>query len=147
MTFGVATPITLADTYCGPWNLGDISCARREHATKSIGPAAQRYSFDASAVVPIPVEALKLSPNPANGARSQDVTGTVTLKRPAGMDTNVIIYSDSPNAVVGGPSGRGSQRTISIAKGARSATFKVQTNDNGLKPGDHVTASRSSLSA
>ena len=141
LSFRLATPVTIADTYCGPWHFGDFGCARRYHSTKTIGPASQWFSFDASTVVPIPIESLKLSPNPANGSKSQVVRGTVTLRRPAAMDLHVVIYSDSENAVVGGPSGRGSQRIISIAKGSRTGSFKVQTNDNRLSPGRHTTAS------
>jgi hypothetical protein len=140
LSFNVATPITLVDTYCEPWHAFDVSCARRKHTTKLVGPPSQTYAFDANAVVPIPVEAVLLTPNPANGAKDQEVVGTVVLKRPAAMDTNVIIFSDSPNAAVGAPEGRGSRRTIRIPKGSTTGTFKVQTNDNGLKPGEHVTA-------
>jgi hypothetical protein len=146
LSFNVATPVTIADTYCNGWDLGNIGCteSQRKLDTKTIGPRAQQYGFDASAVVPIPVESLKLSPSPASCTEKgecQAVAGTVTLARPAAMDLKVVIYSDSENAVVGGPSGRGSQRIISIAKGSRTGTFEVQTNDNKLSPGQHTTAS------
>lgn len=143
MSFEVETPITLVDTYCDKWAFGTFACniGGREIARTQTGPEKTTYSFDAAVVNPVPIKSVDLTPNPANGAKSETVKGTVTLERPAPLDVTVIIYSDSPNAVVGGPSGRGSMRPIKIAKGSTSGSFDVLTNDNKLKPGEHTTAS------
>jgi hypothetical protein len=141
LDFTVSTPISLVDTYCNDFEF--FVCPRNSRLIDyaSTGPKEGSYSIDASIVNPIPVESLKLAPNPANGSKLEKVTGTVTLEKKAPMDISVVIYSDSKNAVVGGPSGSGSQRTISIPKGSSSADFTVQTNDNKLSPGAHTTAS------
>jgi hypothetical protein len=100
------------------------------------------YEIDAGAVVPIPVKSLSFSHNPADGSVREPVTGTVELARPAAMDTHVIVYSNNPNAVLGPPidGGPGSQRTIVIPEGKARGEFKILTNDNQLKPGEHTTA-------
>jgi hypothetical protein len=146
LSFNVATPVMIADSYCSSWPFGYAGCEKggRKLETRTIGPKTQQYSFDASAVVPIPIESVKLSPSPASCTEKgvcQVVAGAVTLERPAAMDLSVVIYSDSENAVVGGPSRRGSQGIVSIAKGSRTGTFEVKTDDNKLNPGQHTTAS------
>jgi hypothetical protein len=142
LTFTVWTYVTLADTFCLTWDV--FQCDNVRTPLFRTGPGPRRVSFDVSKVVPVGVKDVTLTPNPANGAANQTVTGTVTLKRPARMDTgtNVTIYSDSPNAVVGPPVGGGqtSKTTITIPEGETKGTFTVRTNDNRLKPGERTTA-------
>jgi hypothetical protein len=143
LSIDVETPVGLVDTVCEAFGIAvcDSSSEGAETANyAATGPSVQRYTFDAATVIPIPIESLRLRPNPADGTKHQQVTGTVTIERPAPMDLTVVIYSSSRNAVVGAPSGQGSQREITIPKGGTSRTFKVLTDDNGLQPGEHVTS-------
>jgi hypothetical protein len=140
LEMAIETPVTLVDTVCEDFQFFVCVVDQRTINRATTGPSTQNYSFDASIVNPIPVQSLGLRPNPANGTRLQKVTGTVTLQRKAPMDITVVIYSDSQNAVVGGPSGQGSQRNITIEKGQSTGKFTVQTNDNGLAPNGHTTA-------
>jgi hypothetical protein len=90
---------------------------------------------------PIPVKALTFAPSPANGAKNDRVTGTVTIERPAPMDTRVLIYSNSQNATVGIPiKDQVTMTTATIDKGKTSGNLQVLTNDNKLSPGEHTTA-------
>jgi hypothetical protein len=141
LNFQVATPVGLVDTYCDDFQFFVCPRVHRDIDYASSGPSPQTYALDASVVNPIPIESLTMAPNPADGGALEKVTGTVQLESKAPMDISVVIYSDSKNAVVGGPSGSGSQRTITIPKGQDSATFTVQTNDNNLAAGAHTTAS------
>ncbi len=140
LTFQVNTPIGLVDTYCDDFQFFACPPPHRLKQETVVGPKTQTYSFDADVVNPITIASLKLAPNPANGTDLEKVTGTVQLESKALMDTSVVIYSDSKNAVVGGPSGGGSQRTITIPQGQKSADFQIRTNDNNLSPGGHTTA-------
>lgn len=139
--FDVATTIELVDTYCDGWFIGWCGTGRYGALYGILNEATEHW-LDVSAVNPIPIESVELSPNPANGAAHQNVTGTVKLERPAPMDLTVLIYSNSQNAVVGAPVGGGpeSSTTVHIPTGKDSASFEVQTNDNGIQPGGHTTA-------
>lgn len=63
--------------------------------------------------------------------------GAVTLKEASKLSggTNVVIYSDSRNAVVGPLIGNGqSATTVQVPKDQTSATFDIATNDTGIGP-------------
>jgi hypothetical protein len=139
--FLLQTPIDLIDTYC--IGVAIFQCDPKGTVSQKEGywTSATAPSFDIGAVNPIPIKSLTFAPNPANGTRHDRVTGTVTLARPALMDTNVTIYSNSENATVGVSDGSGvSTVSITIDKGKASGTFQVLTNDNKLSPGQHTTA-------
>ena len=140
LNFSVSTPIGLVDTYCDDFQFFVCPRSHRDVDFATTGPPTQRFTLDASIVNPIPIESLTFSPNPADGGELERVTGTVKLEDKAPMDISVVIYSNSKNAVVGGPNGNGSQRTITIPKGGDTAQFTVQTNDNNLAAGAHTTA-------
>ncbi len=140
--FAVETPVTLIDTVCRDVQFFTCVIPERRIFRSQVndGPPTG-YRFDIGVVNPVPVESLILTPNPANGARNDKVTGTVTLERPAPMDISVDIFSNSANATVGAPDPNGaSSKTITIAKGNTSGTFEAVTNDNKLSPGQHTTA-------
>jgi hypothetical protein len=61
-------------------------------------------------------------------------------KLPGG--TNVVVYSDSRNAVVGALTGNGPQSatTVQVPKDQTSATFDIATNDTGIAPSGSSTA-------
>ena len=144
--FDVLTQTVLFDTYCDNWFVGFCGPNRvgNPHGILS-GPT--EHWLDVSAVNPIPIQSLNLSPNPANGGTAQNVTGTITLERAAPMDLTVLVYSNSQNAIVGAPLGSGpaSRTDVRIPKGAKSATFTIQTNDNGIAAGGHTTAAISAF--
>jgi hypothetical protein len=142
LTFKVDTSVTLADTVCEIWQFG--TCDRRfapGRRTFITGPGATDYTIDASDVVPVGIASLNLTPNPANGTKNQPVTGTVTLKAPAPVQTVIKLFSDDSNATLPIPLGHGvSEGTLTIAQGQSSGTFAINTNDNGLEPGEVETA-------
>jgi hypothetical protein len=93
--------------------------------------------------VPVGLKPLTLSPNPADGAWNQPVTGTVTLERTAPVQTNIKVFSDDPNAtlplpVQGAPGV--TQDSVTIPEGESSATFRINTNNNDLPKGETDTA-------
>jgi hypothetical protein len=145
LTFFGGVGMSVVDTYCQLWLLYWCD-PQRNGQPFDTGPLATAgptmFTIDVSAVNPIPVQSLTLSPNPANGSAQQPVTGTLTLQRAAPMDLTVLISSNSQNAVVGPPiqGGPGSSTTVEIPKGQTTGTFAVQTNDNGLRAGAHTTA-------
>jgi hypothetical protein len=135
----VDTPITLADTYCDDFEFGVCPRLARKIDRTPVGPGPRFTTIDASKVVPVGIESLDLQ-DAANGSKNEKVKGTVTLEKKAPMDVTVVIYSDSPNASVGGPSGHGSQREITVKEGTTSQDFQILTNDNKLQPAAHTTA-------
>jgi hypothetical protein len=146
--FAVATPVMLFDTFCGAKFVGWCAGSAVGFRQAFIGPAPDSVDINADWVNPIPIEALRLSANPANGAKNEAVKGTVVLARPASIPVSVTILSNNGNAVVGAPlpnvSG-GSQRTLTIDPGESKGTFTVTTNDNGLSSGQHTTANISAF--
>ncbi|HEV2915112.1 MAG TPA: BACON domain-containing carbohydrate-binding protein [Pyrinomonadaceae bacterium] len=74
----------------------------------------------ALSVRPIGVFSLTLSPNPVVGGNN--VTGTVTLERPAGPG-NIVVSLSSSNSAVASPA----TASITIPAGTRSMTFTVHT--------------------
>jgi hypothetical protein len=145
-TFGVKTPTALADTACTNVVVG---CARGDAfqvRRVAVGPNpdsdfVENYGIDIGAVNPIPIKSITFSPNPANGAKLDKVTGTVTLERPAPFDERVLVYSNSENATLGTPiTDQLTKGIAEIPMGETSGTFEVLTNDNKLKPGEHTTA-------
>jgi len=156
LRFGVEPKAAVVQTVCTEWALGE--CRAVDNAGRIRPDLSRKFNrypvitlakqgptideIDAGAVVPIPVKSLSFSHNPADGSVKEPVTGTVELARPAAMDTHVIVYSNNPNAVAGSPidGGPGSQRTIVIPEGKARGEFKILTNDNQLKPGEHTTA-------
>ncbi len=144
LTFALRTPVTLADVVCPYW--GILVCDQRWGLNLDrfeTGPPAVTYTLDVSDVVPVGVKSLRLAPNPANGAANEPVTGTVTLERPAPVETNIKVFSDDPNAtlplpVQGAPGV--TQDSVTIHEGESSATFRINTNANDLPKGATETA-------
>jgi hypothetical protein len=63
------------------------------------------------------------------------------LPSPTPFETKVVLFSDRENAVVGTPvTSQITHGAATIKKGDTKGTFTVQTNDNKLQPGGHVTA-------
>jgi len=144
LTFGISTPVTLVDTYCDGEFIGGWCGDRHRYTTNTTGPAEAGVKVDAWWVSPIPIKAVRLSPDPANGARNEKVTGKVVLEEKARVPVNVRIVSNSDNAVVGAPFpgvAGGSQGSVTIDPGKDTGTFTVATNDNRLSPGQRTTAS------
>jgi hypothetical protein len=144
VSFALNTPITLADTVCAVWFVGTCKPDNpdgRFVRTAVTGPTAATYSFDASDVVPVGIQSLTLSPNPADGGTNQMVTGTVTLTRPAPIQTTIKLFSDFENATLPTPLGDGvSTGTVTFNPGDQTQTFQINTNANDLDKGEHVTA-------
>jgi hypothetical protein len=147
LTFKVDTSVTLADTVCEIWQFG--TCDRRfapGRRTFLTGPGVTDYTIDASDVVPVGIASLSVTPNPADGTKNQPVTGTVSLKAPAPVQTVVKLFSDDSNATLPIPLGHGvSEGTLTIGQGKSSGTFAINTNDNGLEPGEVETAAITSF--
>jgi len=136
--FNLNTPVSVADTYCNgefltwlcPFNGGTLRMA-------AAGPAPLEAHFPAANVIPVGIQSLKV-PDRLAGNTKQEGTGKVVLNRPAPLPVNVVIASDSPNAVV-------VQRVVKIAKGDDSGEFQIKTNANGLKPGESTNADITAL--
>ena len=146
LTFNLATPVQLIDTYCeaqfANWCWSSRP-AMAKYATAASGPSPDDVTLDASWVNVIPIKELKLSPNPANGEKNEKVTGTVVLERPAAIPVTVKLFSNSGNAVFPSPLpgvNGGSQSRVTIDQGKSSGTFTLATNDNKLSSGAHTTA-------
>jgi hypothetical protein len=144
LNFKLATPVTLADTVCPFYGVGACDQRWGIYVDKlQTGPPDINYTLDASDVVPVGLKPLTLSPNPADGASNQPVTGTVTLERNAPVQTNIKVFSDDPNAtlplpVQGAPGV--TQDSVTIPEGESSATFRINTNNNDLPKGATETA-------
>ena len=143
LAFNVDTPVTLFDIACP--NIDFNICWPTDHhrsvGSYRTGPSPQKYSFDASDAVPVPIKSVDLDPTSANGAKNQKVTGTVTLESPSPFTTKVVVFSSKENAVVGQPvTDQITQGTATINMGDTKGTFTIQTNDNHLATGRRVTA-------
>ncbi|NLT05795.1 MAG: hypothetical protein GXY03_05725, partial [Solirubrobacterales bacterium] len=139
--FRVRSPVQLIDTYCENWGLA--ACAADKHRIDRdlSGPDVAVYTVDVGDVLPREIESVKLSPNPADGSQADDVTGTVTLDEPVPFETTLSVFSNEDQAVVGTPlSDKVSRARVTIPAGSSTGTFKVQTNDNNLAKGQHITA-------
>lgn len=128
--FDVHSEQHVADTYCER-DLGLI-CGSHPLAKSKRGGVAQddTFSINMAAVVPIPIDSIAFSQNPAPAG--QQVAGTITLKSAAQTNITVQLSSDSNNASV--------KPTVTIPKGQTSADFQVLTNANGLDDGKSTTA-------
>lgn len=97
----------------------------------------QTYQIDLGTVIPIPIASLTFSPNPSVTPDPEQgnnkVTGTVTLSKPAKMNTHILISSNSQNATVG-PNG------VTIKQGETSGTFDILTNVNNIPVGGRKVA-------
>jgi hypothetical protein len=144
VSFTLNTPITLADTVCAFWFV--TACRSDDPDGRFIrpattGPAATTASFDVADVVPVGIKSLTLAPNPADGGTNQAVTGTVTLTRPAPIQTTIKLFSDYGNATLPIPLGDGvSTDTLTFKPGDQTKTFQILTNANDLPKGQHVSA-------
>jgi hypothetical protein len=140
LAFTVNTPLTLIDIWCGEAT-SVIGCSQHNIDRQTVGPAAQTYKFDASDAIPVAIKSVDLKPSTANGAKNENVKGTVTLERPVPFDTTIVLFSSKEQAIVGRPvTDQISSGNITVGKGESEGTFKVQTNDNDLNEGDHITA-------
>jgi hypothetical protein len=139
LSFTVANPVTLISTGCVHTLL--TFCTSHDIDRDGVGPDPRTYAFDVSDTIPVPIKSVDLNPTTANGAKNQTVTGTVTLARPSPFETKVVIFSNKENAVVGTPvTDQVTQGAATINKGDTTGKFTVQTNDNHLASGGHVTA-------
>jgi hypothetical protein len=140
LSFIVNTPVTLYDIWCKEAT-SVIGCSQHGFDTDLSGPAAQNLTFDVSDAIPVGIESVVLDPTQADGSKNQNVKGTVTLERAAPFDTTISLFSSKENAVVGRPiTDQISRGSVTVNKGETEGTFKVQTNDNDMNPGDHITA-------
>jgi hypothetical protein len=147
LSFGGFGKVQTWDLACIDWFIACVETRNNNYRNLYDQP---RPSFDASVVNPIPIESLTMKPNPANGTKHEVVTGTVTLERKAGIETTVVVSSNTDNALIaksggekgiaGPPGSSGNSVDITIPKGADSQDFKILTNDNRLSPGQHTTA-------
>ena len=159
LTFNLSTPITLVDTYChAVWHTWcdpvGVAAPPGQHLALT-GPDAENVTIDATLVNPIPIKELKLSAtsvgkdgklvtveNVKSVKAGEVVTGDVVLEKPARMPVTVALFSDKDNAKlrdVKGLPGGGNKGSITIGAGTSTGKFKIDTNDNNLKPGDHIT--------
>ena len=90
-------------------------------------------------MIPVGVKDVTFDNASPKGTKHDHVKATVTLNAPSKLagGTNVVIYSDSRNAVVGNLIGNGPQSTTTVVvpKDQTSATFDIATNDARLSAG------------
>lgn len=129
--FSYWTFYEMLDVGCAE-NLGFICySAAGLYASQQYAPHyTQGVSFDLGVVVPIPIASLTFSPTPVKGGTA--VTGTVTLTKPAKIDTPIVLASNSQNATV--------LPSVTVKQGQTSATFQVLTNTNGIVTGSSTVA-------
>jgi hypothetical protein len=151
LSFTTNVQPTFADTNCSSWT--GAQCPGREvHRYPDpstctwcppFPPASHTIQVDVSAVVPVGIKNGGFDDANPDGSKHQHVKGTVTLDSPPKLadDTNVVIYSDSRNAVVGDLIGTGLQSTTTVVvpKDQPSATFDIATNDTRFRPGQSAT--------
>jgi hypothetical protein len=152
LTFTLDTPLTFADTVCPYWFV--TTCDTRfnpaQVARFTTGPSRKPFSLDASDVVPVGVNCRTPSdcvdfktkdPDFADGASNETVPATVTLERPAPMDTTLRVFSDDANARLARPVDKdNSETTVTIRLGQQAGTFQIFTNANNLPKGATETA-------
>ena len=76
------------------------------------------------------------------------MTGEVVLEKPARMPVSVALFSDKDNAKlkdIKALPGGGNKGSISIKSGESNGKFTIDTNDNNLRPGDHITVTISAF--
>jgi hypothetical protein len=140
LSFSIGAHAQLEDTYCATF-IPVFGCSDWVPAWTTTGPAVQVYTIDVSDVVPVGIRSLVLAPDPVDGTDNEKATGTVTLDAPARIPTDVVVFSDIRNAIVGPPTPGGVTRTtVTVPTGATQATFPILTNANRLAPGDSATA-------
>ncbi len=133
LKFDIKTPVTVADTYCVLNGTDSRLCSDGVFGEFPTGPSEKSVAIDASRVNPIPIKALELKPNPANGTKNEQVTGTVTLERATKIPVTIKLFSSERNADVGKPLGGGvTEGKVTIDPTKSSGTFTILTNDNGL---------------
>jgi hypothetical protein len=151
LTFTLATPVTLYDTFCVPYLFDSAFLVHDPCFVKRLREATlgepDDVTINAGIVNPVPIKDVKLAPNPADGGKREKVTGTIELERKAQIPVTVRIFSNKGNADVGTPVGSDvTQDTVTIDPGQSTGTFTVLTNDNGLdKDHPHVTATISAF--
>ena len=153
LTFEVATPVTLYDTFCVPYEFAsgfivhDPCYVKRLREQTLVDPDS--VTINVGVVNPIAIKELKLNPASANGTKQEKVTGTVTLERPAEIPLTINVFSNLRNADVGtnvSGSADVTTDTITIDPTKSSGTFTILTNDNGLdEQHPHVTATISAF--
>lgn len=94
------------------------------------------FSLNMGDVVPVTISSITFNPNPAITTSTQNslnVVGTLTLAKPAPLDTNVFLTSDSTENASVTP-------MVVVPQGQTTATFSVLVNNNGLNPNQSFTA-------
>jgi WD40 repeat protein len=86
-------------------------------------------------VTPPVLESLSLSATTVVGSSTQSVTGTVTLSGPAPAGGSVVTLKSTKAAAASGPA------TVTVAAGAKSATFKVAHSKVTVQTAVTITAS------
>lgn len=89
------------------------------------------HTINLGAVIPVPIASVSFAPG-ASVKAGTTVTGTVTLSKPAQVDTTISLASNSDNATV--------LPNVTIKQGDTSATFQVLTNANGIAAGGSTVA-------
>lgn len=118
----------MADVFCQ--ENGGLICLETDGNQQS-SLQQHTYTIDLGAVIPVPIASLTFSPG-ASVKAGTTATGTVTLSRPAKVDTAITLASNSPNATV--------LPTVTVKKGATSADFQILTNANGIAAGGQSVA-------
>ncbi|WP_019588102.1 hypothetical protein [Deinococcus apachensis] len=118
--FNAYTEQDVADLACSLWT--QYGC---QPQTQTGGV---RQSPDLSlylgAVVPVPIQAITFSQNPAPVITSGTVTGTIVLSAPAPEDITIPLSSNDPTHAVVPP-------TVTVQQGETSASFPVAIISNG----------------
>lgn len=127
VTLNTSSLHRLADLFC--YNNGGLWCYEDRGITAE-NSVSVPYTINLGAVIPIPIASLTFSPNPAKAGAT--VTGTVTLSKPAQMDTLISLSSNSQNATV--------LPIVTVKQGQTSANFQVLTSANGISSGSSTAA-------
>ena len=133
--FDVHSEQHLADPYCSSDFGPTCGAASDTGASRGYVYDDNTYTINMSAVIPIAIESITFSENPANAGDT--VTGTITLASAAQRDTQIQLSSNSENATV--------LPDVTIPQGQTSATFQVLTNANGISSGGNTVATITAL--
>lgn len=133
LSFDTSYGYHLADAWCGE-DGSAILCLGKEWLQAGAGGTygTPTFTINAASVVPIPVTSISYG----NGAvvAGTPATGTITLASPAVEDSTIALKNQNGVGNVDVPD------SVTVRQGETTATFVVNTNANGLAPGQSVTA-------
>lgn len=124
----------MADNWCRKdWGLICSTCCSSNVVNKSLD---LKWTIDLGAVIPIKIKEITFSEGPVVDVPplGKTIQGTVTLEKPAKIDTNITYISSNNNHAVP------KINSITIPMGQTSASFDIDLNPEGVPLGTNFFA-------